>query len=469
MSSTLDRLRRLTSLREQRSRPEPDLSETPDRTQATASGLQPAAWHGPLHELVPGVLLENEGGVCFVSTRAYRLAEPRGAEPLGSLLALSPALFHTFHPAFGLGAMVDYRQAAFIDTETTGLGGGAGVYCFMVGVGAFERYDELASAPGARERLAEPTHFVVRQFFMRNPAEERAVLVALAALLGHFAMTVTFNGRTFDLPLLRARYSQNRRFLPATCQALTLLREDRPHLDLLHPSRRLWRRRLQSCRLIHLEQRVLGLQRSEDDVPGHLIPALYMAYMRSGDAGEMRRVFYHNCEDILTMVGLAERLSRAYGETTAGPRAPLDGQDLLALGRVYERSGQLELAEAACRRALETVRSQSDRAELFARLGRMLKKQGRWQEASDTWQLWLSSVPGADPAPYVELAKYYEWQLNDLEQAEMWTAWALHTLRSAGTAHGFPGARAELEHRLARLQRRRLDNQDRPGTAPTRP
>jgi uncharacterized protein YprB with RNaseH-like and TPR domain len=463
MSANSDRLRRLVSLREQHVHSEPELAP-----RAAHEPAQRAVPPRPLHELVPGAPVENSGGVCYASTQAYPLAQPRGPQPLGSLLELAPSLFQPYHPSFRLAAMHDYRRAAFLDTETTGLGAGAGVYCFLVGVGAFER---LPAAPGEDLRPGDaPTHFVVRQFFMRSPAEERALLVALADLLAAYEMTVTFNGRTFDLPLLRTRYSQNRRLLATLRTGAALLAEDRPHLDLLHPARRLWRRRLQSCRLINLEQMVLGLQRSEDDVPGQLIPYLYTDFMRTGDASAMRRVFYHNGEDIVSMVALAERLSRAYGESAAPDDPPLDGLDLAALGRVYESNGQLDRAEAAYRRALTQVRSPRDRADLFARLGQILKKQARWAEAAELWQLWLTSVPGVDPTPYVELAKYCEWQLNDLEQAEMWTGWALHTLRTASTAHGFPGMCTELEHRLARLQRKRQGGRrDAPGTAPTHP
>src|SRR5690606_15020493 len=112
-------------------------------------------------------------------------------------------------------------------------------------------------------------------------------------------------------------------------------------------------------------------QRSEDDVPGYLIPDLYTAFLRTGDAGEIRRVFYHNGEDIVTMVALAERLSRAYD---ASASEPLDGLDLAALGKVYERANQPGLAEAAYRRALEQVRAPRDRAELFQALGGLLKR-----------------------------------------------------------------------------------------------
>jgi uncharacterized protein len=325
----------------------------------------------------------------------------------------------------------------------------------MVGVGSFEAYQPHAAdqLPAVPDRDTTPTHFVVRQFFMRNPAEEGALLVALADLLASYEMTVTFNGRSFDLPLLRLRYTQNRRFLPLDRDA-ALLRADRPHLDLLMPARKVWRRRLQSCRLINLEQMILGLQRSEEDVPGYMIPELYQHYVHTGQADAMRRVFYHNHEDIVTMVALAEHLSRAFGDTPAST-ATIQGLDWAGLGRAHERAGDLVQAEAAYNHALESVRNPADRSDLLRSLADLLKRQGRWQQAIETWQNWITSVPGSNPIPYVELAKYYEWEVHDLEQAEMWTAWALHNLQKAHPGARRPGDQRELEHRLARIQRKR--------------
>lgn len=414
----------------------------------------------PLHRLIPGYEIVNAAGQCYCTVQAYPLDEPRGPSPLRNLLDVPPAIFHRYHPTFGLGDMADYRRAAFLDTETTGLGGGAGVYCFMVGVGTFEAYQPYApdQLPSLPEPSTAPTHFVVRQFFMRNPAEEGALLVALADLLARYEMTVTFNGRSFDLPLLRMRYMHNRRFLPLD-RDVELLQDDRPHLDLLMPARRVWRRRLQSCRLINLEQMILGIQRTEDDVPGALIPELYMNFVRTGYAEAMRRVFYHNYEDIVTMVALADHLSRAFGEvpspTTPLPSPTITGMDWAGLGRVHERAGDLPQAISAYRRALESVRNPADRADIYRSLGEIYKKQGEWSQAAETWQEWMTSVPGSDPTPYVELAKYCEWQLRDLEQAEMWTAWALHNLQKAHPAARRPGEMRQLEQRLARLQRKR--------------
>ncbi|MCX6047583.1 MAG: hypothetical protein NT075_20990, partial [Chloroflexi bacterium] len=169
MSSTLERLRRLQELRPQRAHPDPEVPTASELNQPLAA--QPTGVR-QLEVLVPGLTIENSAGICYMRTQIYPLHIARGERPLGDLLVQRPSLFAPYHPTFGLHDQLDFRQAAFIDTETTGLGGGAGVYCFMVGVGTFE-----GKAPGDP---ATPTEFVVRQFFMRNPAEEGALLIALA-------------------------------------------------------------------------------------------------------------------------------------------------------------------------------------------------------------------------------------------------------------------------------------------------
>lgn len=447
MSSTLDRLRRLQTLRPQRAYADPEVPTLqPEVATPVVSSLQQGT--GQLEVLVPGAVIENVAGTCYVHTQLYPLHTTRGPHQLGGVLAQLPHAFAPFHPSFGLTEACDFRRAIFLDTETTGLGGGAGIYCFMVGVGVFEALDPAA---------VTPSHFVMRQYFMRSPAEEGALLLALAELLDQHGMSVTFNGRTFDLPLLRARLNYNQRIYPDLRGTGRLLAPDRPHLDLLHPARRLWRRRLQSCRLINLEEQILGLQRSESDVPGQLIPQLYHDYVQHGDATQMQRVFYHNHEDVLSMVALAERLCLALTGNVEpnDARQLLQREDWLALGVCYEDQNQLREAEAAYRRALELLRDPAAKAETFQRLGNLLKRQARWSEAADLWQLWLTSLPSTDATPYIELAKYCEWQLRDLEQAEMWTGWALHNVHKLPAWQRTPGQLSELEHRITRLQRKR--------------
>jgi tetratricopeptide (TPR) repeat protein len=311
----------------------------------------------------------------------------------------------------------------------------------MVGVGVFE------------PRAAD-TVFVVRQFFMRSPAEEPALLYALGALLGERELMVTFNGRTFDLPLLRARLAINRSILPAPSRRMPLLHEGSPHLDLLLPARRLWKRRLQSCRLVNLEAQILGLTRSQEDVPGFLIPQLYIDYVRSGRAGEMQRVFYHNQEDIVTTAALAQQMCQAV-DTPHAAESGLRGLDWVSLAQNYEQSGRPEEAEHAYLHALECLAQPNDQRLTLQRLAVLYKRMQRWNDAAALWERWLTTVPGADASPYIELSMYHEWKRYDLEQAEMWAAWGLHTIQSAPHWQRLPGQIANLEQRLARIRRKR--------------
>ncbi len=194
----------------------------------------------------------------------------------------------------------DFRQAAFLDTETSGLAGGAGTFAFMVGIGMFEV-------------VGNDTIYVVRQVFMRNPAEERALLEVTASLLARCRGLVSFNGRAFDVPLLTMRYALQRQPSPLS---------DLPHFDLLPAARQRWRLRLPSCALSALERDILEHPRSQEDVPGWLIPSLYSDYARSAASGspsptaidDMTRVFYHNREDIVSMVPLAAMLCSPFEE-----------------------------------------------------------------------------------------------------------------------------------------------------------
>ncbi len=432
----------------QRPRRSPQLGASADATARVPSPYIPARRSGSqvLEQLVPGAVVETPVGVCYVVEQRYALEHAHGGTSVGRLLDHHPSLLAPFHPASALEDCADFSTAAFLDTETTGLGGGAGVYAFMVGVGTFE----------ARPDTMQPGHmeYVVRQFFMRSPAEEPALLYALGALLSERQLMVSFNGRSFDLPLLRTRYALNRALLPANLRRVPILQEGSPHLDLLLPARRLWKRRLQSCRLVNLESAILGLERSQDDVPGFLIPQLYVDYVRSGRAGEMQRVFYHNREDIVTTTALAQQLCQAVNAPHAA-ESGLHGLDWVSLAQNYEQSNQPDAAERCYMQALDVLDQPSDQRLALQRLATLLKRQQRWVDAAALWERWLTTVPGADATPYIELAMYYEWKRQDLEQAEMWAAWGLHTINSAPHWQRLPGQMANLEQRLQRIRRKR--------------
>ncbi len=450
MSATSERLRRLQGLRGGRTAA--DAAETRIQAQPEASASDWETEPAALEALEEGETVENSAGECYLVTRHFVPLEQKESHPqalrepsaLGNLLERDPSVLAPFYPAYRLDSCPDFRRSAFLDIETTGLGGGAGIYAFMVGVGTFE----------PQERNEARLNFVVRQLFMRHPGEEPALLTALADLLQGCQSLVTFNGRSFDAPFLRGRYRYAGRFLPADVGPPKALDDDTPHLDLLHPARRLWRKRLGSCALTNLERRVLGYSRAEDDVPGSLIPHLYADYLHDGDGRMMQRVFYHNREDIVSMAALAEVVCGIFADPVAAGAGHLQPLDLLSMARLQAELERLESAEMLFRAALDQLSGRAHLAESFDGLGRLLKRQHRWEEAATVWQQWLTTVGGPDSRPYVELAKFYEWQSGDLTQAAMWTQWALHEQEKSPVQNRSSEIQTELRHRLARLQRK---------------
>lgn len=381
----------------------------------------------PLEAALPGADWPHQNSRCWV-TGARRPLDDRHAEELltagltastGSLadLAGDPAL-----------AGMDLERTAFLDTETTGLAGGAGTYAFLIGIGR-----------------VEGGCFHVRQFFMRHPGEESAQLAAVAEWLDGCSGLVTFNGRSFDMPLLATRCTVHRRrpFLDGA-----------PHLDLLPAARRVWRRRLDSCSLTSLEREVFNTHR-QDDVPGWLIPYRYFRYQQDGDARPLVGIFHHNLLDILTMVSLTARLARAW-------QAPEDtlahGLDWLSLARRYELSGDPVRAMSACEGALQRGLSPAETDEALHQLSLIARRAGDWTRATGVWQGLTAEAQPRRLFPFEELAKYWEHRASppDLPRALAISEEARDRVASGALRprRGVHPALAQLDHRIARLRRR---------------
>lgn len=378
---------------------------------------------------------------------AYQLVENRypldfvhGPLPLAALLARDPATAARLARAESL-AGGGLRSLTFLDTETTGLAGGAGTLVFLVGAGIIE--DEA---------------FVLRQYFLRDPGEEEAMLTALVQDLAPRTGWVTFNGRAFDLPLLETRLTLNR-----LRGALGL----RPHLDLLFPARRLYQGRLESCSLGHIEQHVLNILRDQEDVPGALIPQMYQDYLRTRDASEMHRVIYHNATDILSMVTLAAHLLDVFSAEIPNPKSQTPNQqsaignlqstDLLRLARWHDQEGRLAEAESAYRLALTGKLDLDARREGLRRFAGLLKRQERRAEAAPLWEQWASFTLD-DPLPCIELAKYYEWHVADLQKAAEWAQRALKLISGWPKGWQRDEAMAAVQHRLERVKGKLADS-----------
>jgi uncharacterized protein YprB with RNaseH-like and TPR domain len=320
---------------------------------------------------------------------------------------------------------VELERLLFVDTETTGLVGGAGTLAFLIGVGAFEQ-----------------DSFVVRQYLLHDPGEEPAMLHLLAEQMEGAQGFVSFNGRVFDVPLMEMRYRMGLRKHYAISSW--------PHLDLLFPARRLWRRSLPDCSLGTIERQILKVERTDQDVPGEWIPGIYQDYLRSGDLHELQRVVYHNLVDILSLVGLSiEILTRHDHE--AG--AELTGAEALGVARWHEDDGRAESAEQAFRTAIASKDKQV-RIEALRHWTSHLKRNGQANLALDPWEQWHVLAPD-DVRPCIELAKYFEWQAHDLEQAAKWSQTALVCLSHWPEDWRRDQTWSEIQHRISRIARKR--------------
>jgi hypothetical protein len=226
---------------------------------------------------------------------------------------------------------------------------------------------------------------------------------------------------------------------------------DIPHLDLLPVARRFWKYRLDSCSLSSLESEVLGVRRTQDDVPGWLIPDLYIDYARSGDAREIMRVFYHNAQDILSLVTLIARQCDLLTMPLPGG-GEVAGEDLYGLGRVFHDLGQLHRAEAAYVQAAHTSRSSPVREMAMRDLAYLLKRQERREEALPWWQQLVESSAAVYACE--ELAKHCEWHAEDLPLAITWTQRGLSLARAWPSGPKRHNTLSDLDHRLERLRRK---------------
>jgi len=383
-----------------------------------------------LEERLPGTMLTMQHGSVFVAETAVRDDTIHGLHAFAGLRTVSGSTLSMIAKDADL-EFADVSRAVFLDTETTGLGMGAGTYVFLVGAGYLDGND-----------------FRVKQFFLTGPGHEIAVLLVLSEFLSGFSTVVTFNGKAFDLPLLENRYIRYRQTPPFA---------DPPHIDLLHPARRIWKRRLESCALSSLEAQILGLARTHQDVPGWEIPSRYFRYQRSGDSRELEGVFYHNLQDILSLAALTVHVDRVLANPVCG--LITDAQDFLSLGKAFARGGDTETALLCFEQALRRPMQPSDRADCLIRSATLQKRDRRWDVAVEIWETLVDE--GGEPALYgrIELSKYYEHVERDYLAALEHVQAALRVAELYDSSWPEANER-DLNHRLSRLLMRSMKRGD---------
>ncbi len=401
-----------------------------------------------LGEVLGGVPLSTPFGECLAIDRRYEADRFHGDVRIGecelntrdALTLLDPSLAVRPKPADDEEVRLKpdatgwtSLRTIFIDLETTGLSGGAGTVAFLVGCGYFDL--------GA---------FQVRQFLLTSYSAERALLAAVAEFFDGADLIVTYNGKTFDVPVMETRWMFHRLAMPL---------DGVPHFDMLHPARRLWRMRGDAggddgcCRLSTLERLLFDVVRV-GDVPGLEIPGRFFRFLRSGDPRPLEPVLEHNRLDLVSLAAVTARAARL---VEAGEDACRDASETIALGKVYERAGETSRAEACYRRAADSP-SAEVRAEALYRIALRCRRDRRFADASTAWREILDIpeprrgtrgrdiIVGLRRFAAEALAVHHEHRVRDLEEAR---ELALLALDSSDERRA-----ADIRHRLARLERK---------------
>ncbi len=432
--STIDRLKRLTNEKPQaRTRipgNKPGLEELRrkiDAIMARGHRTQPGPKPGlkkssvPIETVLSGEVVRNAHGEFFFSRSRFHADSSHGGRLIRDCLKIDmqAASMLAFHPAI---ACFNPHDALFFDTETTGLAGGTGTLPFLIGLGFFEGAD-----------------FVTCQLFARDYSDEKAMLAFLNETAAGKKFLVSFNGRAFDLSLLSARFILNR---------LEDALKSMPHLDLLNPSRRLLSHRTTNCRLVTLEDEVLGFRRA-GDVPGSEIPQRYFDWLRSHNPSLMEDVFEHNRFDIVSMASLVSHLTEVISGSCIEKAHPGDN---LAAAKLHKDHGNQDLMRQMIEAAVVSGDPSYSR-EAKKMLSLIYKKSGQWQDAVCLWED-ITASDSHDLFALTELAKFCEHRSHDIGRAVSLVEQAFN--HNALTEE----ERASLKHRHDRLVLKRTGRED---------
>ena len=373
----------------------------------------------PVETVVEGRFVSTHRGDAFISTSHYPLDYQHGQVPI---------LFSEGLETLSLWAgderlpSMKPEDFVFLDTETSGLSGGTGIYAFMVGAGRFE-----------------DGGFKLVQFFMRDPGEEAALLEALTQFLAPASVMVTYNGKAFDGPLLKTRYRLHDMPIPFN---------DMIHLDLLPLARRLWRDRLPSRTLKYIEENVLSAPRSSEEVPGYEIPYLYFDYLRNGDARPLMGVFYHNNMDIVALAAMLNHMNHMLAEPMH--ESIEHGLDRISLAKLFEDLGKWDQAAQLYERGLQDSLPEADFGVAVRRLSTLQRRRGDLDAAM---ALWEKAAGDGHIYAHIELAKHHEHRRRDHQIAIQWTRSARDLVEQDGSMPAYMREHwlEEVDHRLERL------------------
>jgi len=384
-----------------------------------------AAGEYEVRHVVPGEIVGEPDNGFYLVRQDFPLAWKHGCVALESALATDARHVATSANDDALAGF-NPRKAVFVDTETTGLMGGSGTVAFLIGVGYFIE-----------------NSFRLDQCFMRDYDDEGPMLAFLDGLFKNAETLVSFNGKTFDLPLLRTRFIQNR---------VPFRLDGAMHYDLVHAARRFWKKRLGDCSLGSVERNILGLQR-HGDVAGAEIPVRWFNYLRSRDARPLTPVFYHHKMDILSLVSLTGLLSQKMSEPEG--QGFEHHEDRLSLLRLQVKRKEWEQAAALAERLLEQLDDEKLMCQCLELAVLATKRTKEW-ERMETYSVRIIEQFPNHTLARIEYAKHLEHRRRNLPEAIRICREGLqiqNTRMALGYSPAILGLR-DLESRMERMEKK---------------
>jgi uncharacterized protein YprB with RNaseH-like and TPR domain len=370
-----------------------------------------------LTDTLPGSWEKTSAGDCFVVRKHFPFSLLHGDRELSDLPQID--VFESISAYSGISE-IPLEQYLFIDTETTGLSGGAGTYVFLVGAAKYE---------------TDGIHFA--QFFLQDPSNEPCQLAALEEFCANAKVVVSYNGKSFDLPRIKNRYLFHG--WPAIFQNIF-------HLDLLHIVRRLWKTQLPTCSLGDVEYHLLGIQRESHDISGWQVSEKFFEYLQNNDPDPLKGVFYHNEVDVISLITLLSYITDRLANPLSAPY--LNREDLVTVGRYLLYLSKADQAIEVLSKALKN-KSLSDESTLLGliSLASIYKKNNDFASAVPLWEKCASLN---DIQSKVELAMYYEHKKSEFQEAIHWTLSAQSSSKLTRISKN--QYKKELDHRLKRLK-----------------
>ena len=372
-----------------------------------------------LNDAINGKWQKTTSGDCFVVSKSLPIDMRHGKVFLNKFQ--KPSILERMPGLEGI-SNIPLSKFLFIDTETTSLSGGTGTYVFLIGAAKYSK-----------------SAIQFKQFFLEDPSTESAQLAALEQFASSTKVIISYNGKAFDLPRLKTRYKLHGWPSPF---------EEVLHIDLLHIARRLWKDHIPVCSLGEIEYQILGINRSDLDVPGYEITKLFFDYLQSGDPFPLKSIFYHNEIDVISLIALyiyiLTRLTEPLSE---------NNEDLISLGLFLSHLRLDQEAITVLEKSLiPSTLPETQRIQGMGHLANLYKKKKKFDKAIPLWK--HITTQEVSITPFIELAMFYEHTEKDYQEAIHWTLSAIEVIsRDSTTAHSddlLPG----LNHRLSRLKKK---------------